>query len=139
MVAILDWGYYIGFSLFHIMTLLMLKKKIRKIDQYSLELLRSGFRNSYINLQSPLKWTSKPDKKILLNRTRQVCDTIRISTIIIIEFYFSNSWPVFPECFYNCKLLLTFWTDLLRPTRLGKKHLLGQNIPVKSITTKNKQ
>lgn len=30
----------------------MLKKKIRKIDQYSLELLRSGFRHSYINLHN---------------------------------------------------------------------------------------
>lgn len=84
------------------MTLLMLKK-ISKIDQYFSELLRSGFRNSYINLQSPLKWTSKPDKKIVLNRTRQVCDTVRISTIIIIEFYFSNSWPIFPFVFFNYK------------------------------------
>ena len=53
MVAILDWGYYVRFLLFDIMTLDG-KKKIRKIDQYSLELLRSGFRHSYINLQSPL-------------------------------------------------------------------------------------
>ena len=30
----------------------MLKKKIRKIDQYSLELLCSGFRHSYINLHN---------------------------------------------------------------------------------------
>ena len=57
--------------------------------------LSSGFRNSHINLQSPLKWTSKPDKKIVLNRTRQVCDTIRISTIIIVELFFSNSLTCF--------------------------------------------
>ena len=57
--------------------------------------LSSGFRNSHINLQSPLKWTSKPDKKIVLNRTRHVCDTIRISTIIIVELFFSNSLTCF--------------------------------------------
>lgn len=57
--------------------------------------LSSGFRNSHINLQSPLKWTSKPDKKIILNKKGQVCDTIRISTIIIVELFFSNSLTCF--------------------------------------------